>query len=123
MAIEKRKTRQEIFLRAALATLVCLTLTISSCDCITEGNGVILDSDTNNPLDSVAVKFYINKAKSDFYESEMLTDSTGAFYGSTGLTGGGINSCPDLVIEISKTGYLTEQITNPNNDTIYMTRN
>jgi hypothetical protein len=104
-------------IRCQISTILFLFfITLTSCDCITEGYGVVVDSDTNLPLDSVVAKSYINKVKAHAYEGEMLTDETGTFSGSTGLTGG-FFGCPNLVVEFSKNGYNTLEVTNPH-DTI-----
>lgn len=100
------------------AILFSFLLTSGGCDCVVDGNGIVVDSETNLPLDSVVVKSYVDKVKNSTCESEMITDSTGKFSGSTGLTGGGFSGCPDLVVELSKNGYLTTSFTNPYNDTV-----
>jgi hypothetical protein len=86
------------------------------CDCWTDGNGVVIDSITNQPLDSVVAKSYIEKVTEEYYHMEMITDSTGKFNGTTGNTG----KCADIVIVLSKKGYTTTTVTNPKNDTIKM---
>ena len=100
--------------------LFMLSILCSSCDCISEGHGVVVDSATSLPLDSVVAKSYMDKVRDNAYEGEMVTDATGEFTGSTGLTGG-VFGCPDLVIEFSKTGYETKAVTNPN-DTIRLVK-
>jgi hypothetical protein len=94
-----------------------IIFSINGCDCITDGNGVVVDSETNLPLDNVVAKSYIDYGKRKSFESEMTTDSLGIFTGSTNMTGG-FFGCPDLEIEISKSGYITKTVTNPYNDTI-----
>ncbi len=96
---------------------VGIFLIASSCDCVTDGSGIVVDADTGLPLDSVIVKSYVNKVKDRFFQSQMVTDSSGEFIGSTGLTGGFLG-CPDLVIELSKDGYISTTIKNPNNASV-----
>ena len=50
---------------------------------------------------------------------EMITDSTGHFFGTTGLIGCA-EDCPALVIELVKHGYATQEIINPLKDTVYL---
>ena len=94
-----------------------IIFSMNGCDCITDGNGVVVDSETNLPLDSVVAKSYIDYGKRKSYENEMTTDSLGNFTGSTKMTGG-FFGCPDLEIELSKSGYITKKVTNPYSDTI-----
>ena len=95
-----------------------LCLIILSCDCYTEGNGVVMDKLTNQPIDSVVAKSYIGKVHTDNYAQEMITDESGQFYGTTGNTG----RCIDLLIELSKKGYFPVEVTNPMDDTIRLIR-
>lgn len=89
-----------------------------SCDCWTDGNGVVVDSITKQPLDSVIAKSYVEEVNANSFYYEMITDSTGQFEGTTGNTG----NCKDLVIELSKIGYIDVTITNPIDDTIKMSK-
>ena len=107
------KTKRFSF-QFTIAFLVYSCFLLNSCDCWTSGNGVVIDKITNKPLDSVIAKSYIDNVKDDSYVCEMYSDTNGKFYGSTGNTG----SCQDLVIVLSKTGYKSATITNPQKDTI-----
>ena len=77
-----------------------LILILSSCDCWTDINGTVYDSETQTPLDSVQIKSFEN----GLLKNEMMTDSTGKYYGSTGNTG----FCKDLEVQFSKEGYITK---------------
>lgn len=101
--------------------VLCLLLFLSGCDCITDGNGVVVDSISGLPLDSVSAESYIDKINKDSFESEMTTDEFGVFYGSTGLTGG-FFGCPDLIVKLSRVGYHDFAIKNPHNDTIRLSK-
>jgi hypothetical protein len=90
-----------------------------SCEGITEGDGYVFDARTKKPLDSVLVKSYRKNGWRKIFQSEMITDSTGYFFGTTGLTGCS-GDCPDLVIEFVITGYSNREIINPNKDTVYL---
>lgn len=89
------------------------------CEAITEADGYVISAQTNRPISGVLVKSYFRTKFRKKYRSEMITDSTGYFYGTTQMTGcaGG---CPDLVLEFIKSGYSTKEITNPEMDTVYL---
>lgn len=108
--------RIALFKNKSIFGLIYFCFILVSCDCWTEGSGIVIDSITKIPLDSVVAKSYIKEVADKRYRSEMLTDSTGKFDGSTGNTG----RCVDLVIELTKSGYYTRTITNPENDTIQL---
>lgn len=93
-----------------------LALSLSCCDCILEGSGVILDAETDLPVDSVRIR-RVSKLNTEmgFYSGE-----DGGF--SAHYITGGLGRCPDLNLEISKEGYRNERITNPKNDTIYLSK-
>ena len=95
-----------------------IILLLTSCDCWNTAEGIIVDSTTGQPMDSVVVKSYINKVRERSFNMEMITDSTGYFYGSTGNTG----RCTDLIIEFSKEGYKTNYFSNPSIDTIELVK-
>lgn len=80
--------------------LITLPLIIISCDCWTDMEGVVFDATTEIPLDSVLVRSFENGR----VKTEMLTDSTGRYLGTTRNTG----RCEDLEVEFSKAGYITE---------------
>ena len=102
-----------------LSVLICygISLIALGCDCVTVGNGIVVDADTGLPLDSVVVRSYIEAVNERSFQSRMVTDSTGEFNGDTGVTGG-FFGCPDLVIELSKDGYVSATIRNPNKATV-----
>ena len=77
-----------------------------------------MDADSGLPLDSVSARSYIKKIDDDWFESEMFSDSTGLFYGATGITGASGGKCPDLIITLSRSGYYSDTIVNPNGDTV-----
>jgi hypothetical protein len=90
-----------------------------SCEGIVDGEGYVYDANTKQPLDSVFAKSYSRHGKSKQFQMEMVTDSTGHFFGTTGLVGCS-GECPDLVVELIKSGYATKQIVNPYKDTVYL---
>lgn len=102
--------------------IFALCLFIWSCDCLRDGSGVVVDINTNQPIDSVLVRSYIGKVREKSFEYEMLTDSSGNFTGTTGMTGGGFGGCPDLVMVFSKTGYISLTLKNPYNATVKLSK-
>ena len=96
-----------------IITTLIFIISLSSCDCWNDGNGVIYDAQNNEPLDSVLVESYVEES---YLNGTMYTDTTGEFWGSTGNTG----RCKDLHIILSKPGYKTKTIINPNNLNVYL---
>ena len=69
------------------------------------GNGILMDAETNELLDSVHV---VNlTGPGDYY-----TDSTGVF-DVCNKFGGCVPDCPDIEIQFSKEGYKTKVSLNP----------
>jgi hypothetical protein len=93
-------------------------LALMGCDCWTNGEGIVIDFNTNLALDSVTVKSFVEDLDNE-PRREMITDSSGQYFATTGNTG----FCRDLVVEFSKNGYKTLMIRNPNNDTIKLSKN
>src|SRR5664279_375571 len=92
-----------------------------SCECEKEGIGIVVDSKTKLPVDSVLYNCYsINKVGRKRLEQKKYTDTLGIFGGTTGLVGAGCDKCQDLEIEFSKFGYKNTSVTNPVNDTILL---
>ncbi len=75
------------------------------------GGGIVKDSATQLPLDSVFCKVTTGS-------NSMYTDSTGKY----NLCGdfGGCMPCKDITVEFSKKGYATQVTVNPDNETIYL---
>lgn len=92
-----------------------------SCKCETYGDGIVLDAETSEPLSEVVVKSYVDNSVPS-YVSEMTTDSTGFYSGSTGKTRGGFSGCKDLLVEFHKNGYTILKAYNPNNETVYLSK-
>jgi len=75
--------------------LVFISAVFTSCDCLQHVQGVVIDSETQLPIDSVMV---IRDAKRIIY-----TDSLGNFE-ITSMTGG-LFGCPKIVLFFEKEGY------------------
>lgn len=100
--------------------LFALILLFTTCEGYTEANGRVLDADTNEPLDSVLVGSWVNKIKDQNFESEMLTDSTGKWWATTGLVGCSCNKCADLLVQFSREGYETLILENPQDSIVFL---
>jgi hypothetical protein len=98
---------------------ILLSLTACVSENIIEGEGHVFDAKTKEPLDSVVIKFYIKDGEAKRFKSEMTTDSTGYFYGSTGLVACK-KDCPDLLIVLTRQGYTPKEIVNPNKVSVYL---
>lgn len=103
--------------RYLLATLSLIIFV--ACNCETFGDGIVLDANTNKPVSGVIVKSYIEKSVPSFV-SEMITDSTGIYTGTTGKTKGGFAGCKDLLLEFHKEGYSMSKAYNPQSETVYL---
>jgi hypothetical protein len=92
---------------------ICLLL--YSCEGSRCGNGIVLDKQTSQPLDSVICTVVTNNGWQD------VTDSTGHF-ATCNAIGGCVPHCRDIEIEFSKTGYKTIRVENPDSAVIYLER-
>ena len=82
-----------------------------SCEGSRCGEGIVKDSSSNQPIDSVFCKVTNGN-------NSMYTDSIGKF----NLCGdfGGCMPCKDITIEFSKKGYISQETTNPDNTIILL---
>ena len=90
------------------------TFIFSSCEGYRCGNGIIYDSQTKEPIDSV--KCTVLSACRDEIQ---YSDSLGHFE-LCNCFGGCVPDCPDIVIEFSKEGYKTQKTINPDKAKIYL---
>ena len=102
----------------SLLAALALAILLQACDCWPYGDGIVIDSSTRRPLDSVSIKAYLSEVASDHLRSEMTTDSTGTFQSSGGNTG----FCKDLIIVFTKPGYRQQTFSNPLKDTIRLVK-
>jgi hypothetical protein len=90
------------------AGLILLTvLILTSCDCMQLLNGVVVDKETRQPLDNVAIGQYKKEDPNQPYSKRFYSDSTGQF-GYHSISGG-LLGCPDLELYFSKVGYKTSK--------------
>lgn len=88
-------------------------------DCFHSGYGVVIDGNSNNPIDSVLIEaFLLNKNESVFIK-QIYTDSSGRFEIGTGnLSKKGCDK--DFIIILSKSGYENSIVFKPKDDTIFL---
>jgi hypothetical protein len=91
--------------------LFILILPMLSCEGLSEGSGIVVDKSSKKPVAKATVK-------NNFGQSTE-TDSAGVFFSSSSLVGC-VPKCPDITVEISKTGFKTISLKNPWRDTIFL---
>ena len=94
---------------------------MTSCDCIQEATGIVLDSKTRKPIKNVSIGKYEKEDTANSYSKRIYSGKTGQFdYHSTS---GGFRKCPDLVLYFGKQGYKTRKVTFESvssNDTVFL---
>ena len=93
------------------SVLILGFLVLIGCEGERCGQGIVYDSKTKVPLDSVLC----TSNGSD----KIYTDSIDKYY-LCGPFGGCIGGCPDVEIEFSKSGYKSQKVTNPNKSDIFL---
>ena len=88
---------------------------LSSCDCLQNVSGTILDKDTKQPIDSV----YVHKDTKSYGE---YSDKDGEF--KLEAISGGLWDCPDMTVILSKEGYVQKKVKigNAKHKKIYLAR-
>ncbi|MCC8145527.1 MAG: hypothetical protein LIO93_03615 [Bacteroidales bacterium] len=89
-----------------------ITMLFINCNGYRCANGVIYDSTTKLPLDSVHCIVLTGN-------EEQFSDSLGR-YSLCNSYSGCIPDCPDIEIEYSKKGYKTKRAINPGKENIYL---
>lgn len=87
--------------RTYIIILVVFINLFISCDCLQNGSGIIVDEETKKPIKNAEVK----EIGKDFIQN---TDENGYF--EIRHISGGLFSCPDLTIIVSKKEYQTDTI-------------
>ena len=97
-----------------LFVLLFLTSMLYSCDCNQIVEGIVLDKDTKQPVDSV----YIQNIQKHYDKS--FTNEKGHFVIRS--ISGGIGGCPTMKLELTKGSYETKtlEIESGKRDTIYL---
>lgn len=90
---------------------------MTSCDCLQNVSGTVVDNDTKQPIDSA----YIQNSNKDY--NYAYTDDKGNF--EIVSISGGLLGCPPMTVTITKDGYETvrQEIKNAGYKTIYLKRN
>ncbi|MFM7852834.1 MAG: hypothetical protein ACKO96_13190 [Flammeovirgaceae bacterium] len=97
-------------IRQRLGTTILFLATLTSCDCVVDRKGFVLNSRTEKPIANATVRLY---------KREYKTDSIG-FFKIHYITG----FCADCDFEIEKQNYRTEKLTIEldDNEIIYKAR-
>ena len=82
-------------------TIIVFINLFSSCDCVQNGSGIIVDEETKEPIQNVEI---IEVGK-DFVQR---SDENGYF--KIRHISGGLFSCPDMTIIVLKKAYLSDTI-------------
>ena len=84
-----------------LTILIVFINLFISCDCLQNGSGIIVDEETKKPIKNVV----INEVGKEFIQN---SDENGYF--EIRHISGGLFSCPDMTIIVSKKEYQTDTI-------------
>lgn len=89
--------------RALTVVLTLSTMMIlSSCDCLQNVTGTVIDAETNQPIQGAQV----HKQQREYDKDE--TDENGKF--AIESISGGLFDCPPMTIVVSKDGYETKTV-------------
>lgn len=88
-------------------------IVLCSCDCHRKGNGIVIDRQTNQPLENVEVKIYLASIHKDSLQNPVFTDKNGKYKFVH-------NYCKDYMINFHKEGYNSFVTSIKENDTIYL---
>ena len=97
--------------KAAFLLLIIATF-ITACEGFRSARGIVKDKATSKPLDSVACAVITG-------QTTFITDSSGKFDVQNAM-GGCIPDCKDIVVQFSKRGYKTLEVTNPTDSVFFL---
>lgn len=100
--------------RFLFSILFLFIITCCSCEGYRSARGVIKDKTSFRPLDSVVI---YNTTNDVWY----VTDTSGRFEVHNGM-GGCVPHCKDIIVRFVKTGYKTQELTNPQDTIFYLER-
>jgi hypothetical protein len=89
-------------------------LFLAACEGFRSAHGIVKDKVTGKPLDSVAC--FAPTAR-----ITIITDSSGKFDVQNAM-GGCIPDCKDIIVQFSKRGYKTLEVTNPTDSVFFLER-
>ncbi|POS00623.1 hypothetical protein Q361_1401 [Flavobacterium croceum DSM 17960] len=87
--------------KAYLIILIVFINLFISCDCLQNGSGIIVDEETKKPINNVEIK----EVGKDFIQH---SDENGYF--EIHHISGGLFSCSDITIIVSKKEYISDTI-------------
>jgi len=102
-------------------TIILITMSFTSCDCIQQATGIVLDRQSKQPIEKVSLGKYEKEDPNNSYSRRDFTDKNGLFNYSS--TSGGLRECPDLVLYFNKNGYKTTKMvfeSYTTNDTVFL---
>ena len=98
---------------------VCFLFCFTGCgDCVQNGDGVIVDINTHQPLELVTVSKY--RPNEPLFKDSFKFHSTKDGKFAASYSSGGLFGCPSLKLYIIKEGYITKTVVNPSGDTIFL---
>jgi hypothetical protein len=92
---------------------ILLTFVFCSCDCHTEGNGIVVDRITKQPVENVEISIYLSTVHRDSLNKPIFTDKNGLYK----ITH---NYCSDYMIDFYKEGYYGFVTSVRTNDSIFL---
>lgn len=115
------KTSTDGLVKIKFGALVPILLLLS-CDCYRTAEGIIIDADSDLPVNNVQI---VNDRDFELKQTDHLETSNEEGRFSYSDISGGLFGCPDLVLVFSKEGYYNQRISfdSANKfDTIYFKR-
>ena len=100
--------------------LLMIIISLTSCDVLLSGSGIVIDEISQRPIDSVLVEAFLTDKNESIFVEQMYTDSAGRFNLRTGPIG---NNNQDLILLFSKEGYNNLIAIEPDGENIILERN
>lgn len=98
--------------------LFLIFISLTSCDYVLSGSGIVIDKISQRPIDSVLVEAYLIDENESLFVEQIYSDSAGRFYLSTGPLG----KHDDLILIFSKEGYNNLIAKEPDGENIILER-
>lgn len=104
---------------AGILTLGLVMFLLGSCQKVLSGTGYVYDKTTHKPIEGALVRAFLDTPSPDALVMSTYSKADGGYYVYTQpYTCSG--TCPKVVVEISKSGYVGAIVKSPNNDTTYL---
>ena len=102
-------------------TSIFFIFTLSACDYIQQARGVVLDTQTKQPIDHVIIENFEVADSTNHYSKSIHSNNKGEF--DFMIIRGGLKRYPNLILYFNKQGYKTfsksfDSVSK--NDTIYL---